>query len=340
MSPILKFVALALAVATPISKADEYYNFIRQQQQRTNVVWDMPVAPDGSSPAALLVEDGGALFQLWTIEQSKAKDYLLDQKLVGAYLPKGEITIKTLDSYKGIPRIRVDQPFTVDFKVSNLIFGADVPAAASKVLAEHHLAPNPNGNIVITAAQAISGTPFSTGYIEQNGILSKTYPSSSIAGIKARGEEHFVLHALGDGQFSQTQIASAFLQVWPMADGTITGVNPGDIVRGTPPELTVSVRDLYPNSDTYLRIYTTGEENDTVHKIIPGSRIVLDQEFPASRVFKVSDYGDMIGKEGTVYIELLTKTPFNTIRLAHTHFPVERGLHVNAMLVDSQTSAP
>lgn len=331
----------ALGLAITSAQAQTYVNFIRQQQQQTGVIWDMPVASQGTGPAFLLAEEGGALFQLWTIAQLNSKDYLLDQKLVGAYLPKGTIKIQTLDSYNGIPRIRVDQPFTVDFDISGLQFGANIPISASSVLAEHHLAPNPGGTVVITPAQAISGVPHSSTYIGKNGLTSVSYAGSSIKAAdptKARGEEHFVLHALGEGQFTQTQIASAFLQVWPLASGTISGIAEGEIVRGSPPVLTVRLDDLYPRSDSYIRIYSTGKELGELGAVIPGSMLVLDQEFPASRLLTVKDYGNLFDSEGAYRIELLTKTPFGIDRLHSINFKVNRTIRVNAMIVDADSA--
>jgi len=341
MSPHLRIAALAIALTAPLKGADVYSNFIRQQQQTVNVIWDMPVAPVGTGPAALLVQEGGALFQLWTINQTGNKDYLLDQKLVGAYLPKGSIVIRTLDSYNGIPRIRVDQPFSVDFTVSNLLSGPNLPLSATKTLAEHHLAPNLNGTAIITAAQAVSNTPFSSGYIEQNGTTTVNYPATSIKApnpLKARGEEHFVLHALADGTFTQTQIATAFLQVWPMADGKISGITSGQLIRGTPPVLTVAVNDLYPRSTTTVKIYSTGTQTGPAGKSIPGSVIVLDQELPASRILSVKDYGNLFDSDGSYRVDLLTETPFGTEMLHSVPFTVNRSLRINAMQVDGEIS--
>ncbi|MDP4624146.1 MAG: hypothetical protein NWT08_03295 [Akkermansiaceae bacterium] len=329
--------------STEVSTAGNYHNFIRQQQQKTNVIWDMPVDAEGESAAALVAEEGGVLFQLWTIAENTAADYLLDQKLVGAYLPKGSITIRTQDSYNGVPRIRVDQPFSVDFQTSNLVTGAGVPESASRVLAEHHLAPNPDGSLTITPAQAISGKPHSSGYIEQNGITTVNYSASSISAAdptKARGQEHFVLHALGDGEFSQTQLATAYVQVWPMTTGTITGVSDGDIVRGNPPKITVSLEDLYPNSDTYLRIYSTGTEIGEDGMVVPGSRLVLDQEFPENRTINIDDYAQLFDSDGPYRIELHTTTPFGTERLGTASFTVNRGMRINAMQIDAATYTP
>ena len=335
-------IALALAISASQAVAETYVSFIRQQQQQTGITWDMPVTPQGSGPAALLTVEGGSLFQLWTIAQQGARDYLLDQKLVGAYLPKGSIVIRTADSYNGIPRIRVDQPFTVDFHISNLLSGPNVPASASSVLAEHFVAANPNGNPVIPAAQAISGTPFSKGYLSQNGLTTVAYARSSIGGAdptKARGEEHFVLHALGDGQFSQTQIAAAFLQVWPIAHGKISGITEGSLIRGIPPALNVHVNDLYPRSDTYMRIYSNGKILGTEGKVMPGSMLVLDQESSASRTLTVKDYGSLFDSDGAYRIELLTKTPFGTDRLDAVNFNVNRTIRINAMMVDGETAS-
>ncbi|MEP2775973.1 MAG: hypothetical protein ABJQ29_14035 [Luteolibacter sp.] len=354
MKTFKKIASIALVLAAPLAPAQtttttttttagNYYNFIRQQQQQTNVVWDMPVTENGTSAAALLTQEGGALFQLWTIASNTAKDYLLDQKLVGAYLPKGTITIDTLDSYNGVPRIRVDQPFRVTFKISNLESSANAPAAAKRVLAEHHLAPNPDGSLNITAAQAISGTPFSSGYIEKNGNTHVNYAASSIQAanpLKSRGEEHFVLHILGDGLFSQTQLATAFVQVWPMASGAISGVEDGSTVRGKPPTITVKLDDLYPRSDTYLRIHNVETESDSDGTVIPGSRLVLDQELPQSRILEVDDYADLFEADGPYRIDLLHTTPYGTERLDSTTFTISRSMRVNAMQVDSETYMP
>lgn len=341
MNPILKISVIAIAATLQsLCAKTSYSNFIRQEQQKSKVVWDMPVAANGSSPAALLAEEGGSLFQLWTIESNGAKDYLLDQKLVGAYLPKGAITIHTQDSYNGIPRIRVDQPFTVEFNVSNLLFGANIPLSASKVLVEHHIARDLNGSNNITPASAISGKPFSSGYIESNGIQTINYAASSISAPdprKARGEEHFVMHALGDGEFSQTQLATAFLQVWPIATGSVSGIINGSEIRGVPPTLTMRVDDLYPRSDTYLQIYSSGPDLGAEGKKIPGSVLILDQELPASRTVSITDYGSLFDSDGPYRIDLLTKTPYGTERLGSVSFTVNRTLRINTMQVNAET---
>ena len=97
--PTHSLAAASCLLLASFAQSADYTNLVRQiQQAKTNVSWDMPVAPTGTGPAALLVEEGGSLFQLWTISTQTAAEFLLDQKLVGAYLPKGNITIHALDS--------------------------------------------------------------------------------------------------------------------------------------------------------------------------------------------------------------------------------------------------
>jgi hypothetical protein len=330
------FTLLAILLASPAHAAgDEFMNFVLQTQQTTGVVWSMPVAPQGEAPSRLSLEPGGALFQLWTIEQASAKDYLLDQKLVGAYLPSAAISIATLDPYSTIPRTRADQPFTVTVNVSGLLSGTGLPDAATRVLLEHHLAPYASGQSSVAAAQAISGSPESSASLSNNGNTVLVFPATSLKvadPTRARGEEHFVVHALGDGSAAQTQLAGAFVQIWPVASGTIAGVEQGDRIRYNAPQLTVTLTDLYPRSNTWLQVYPGTERLDTQGTPLEGSVLVLDQDRGDSRLLTVSDYDTVLPEDGTYTLELLTETPFGIDRLDHVTFVVDRKLEIRAQL--------
>jgi hypothetical protein len=114
-------ILLVLSSVNSFAQTTTYKNIVRQTQQGTGVVWDMQdVATNGSAPSALLLENGGSLFQLWCINQTAVKDHLLDQKLVGAYLPKADVKITTRDPHAAVARTRIDQPFTVEIQVSDL----------------------------------------------------------------------------------------------------------------------------------------------------------------------------------------------------------------------------
>lgn len=312
-----------------------YVNFIRQHQQGNGIVWDMPVEPIGVGPSALTLESDGALFQLWTIEQTAAKEYLLDQKIVNAYLPTADIKVTTLDPYSRVARTRVDQPFTVEINISGLLSGLDLPPAASSVLLERHLASYQDGSAP-EAAEVLAGTPFSSAYLNANGKMVLRYEASALTTedpTKASGEEHFAIRALTDGSVSPNQLASGVVQVWPVASGSIKGITNGDQLRFQIPQVELLLNDLYPRSDTYLLLFegtqVTGADG-TIVKAYP-----MDRETCESKVIGVTELDSKIATDGNYTLALVSDTVFGRELLGPTvTFSVNRTLHVNTMLVD------
>lgn len=327
-----------------------YTNFVRQTQQTTGVVWNMPVTPEGSSASQLMLEQGGSLFQLWTIEQATAKDYLLDQKVVGTYLPKADIVITTLDPWRdpvtGAPRTRADKPFSVKTTVSGLLSGTSVPTAATKVLWEQHLASFSGSVNSITPAQATSGTPKASTFLTANGLTTVNSGATSLPAVngvasKAKGQEHFVVHALADGALSQSQIASAYVQVWPTSSGEILGLTDDQRVRTKPPTLTIRTKDLYPGSRTYLQVYEGTQSLGT-----QGTLMSRELDYPNTQLisvtpqdFSISDYDRYFTKDGTYTIELITETSFDSTRLDWVTFSIDRNLEIRAQLTGLEEDA-
>ena len=334
MKPILPILLLSALCATAQSSRANL-NFIRQHQQSTNIVWDMPVAEVGESPSALTLESGGALFQLWTIASSPPRDYLLEQKLVGAYLPKAEIEIVTLDPGSIIPRTRVDQPFQVKIHVQDLLTGSDFPLAASSVLLERHLANYTPEQTVVDPVIAVSGKPQSSGYLSANGPHVLSFPASGLSApdpTKAAGEEHYVIHALADGTMPQTQIASAMVQVWPVASGEIKGITHGDRYRFQLPQVELLLNDLYPRSDTYLLLFKGTQVSGTDGVIVKA--FPMDRESSQSHVLRVSELESKLTEDGTYTLVLVSETVYGREMLcAPVTFGINRTLHVNAMQV-------
>jgi hypothetical protein len=333
----------ALLCSHVFAAGEGFTNFVRQTQQGTGVVWNMPVSPTGSSASQLLLESGGSLFQLWTIEQATAAEYLLDQKVVGAYLPKADIVITTVDPNRdpvtGAPRTRADKPFTVKTTVSGLLSGINLPTAATKVLWEQHLASF-SGNVnSITPAQATSGTPKTSTYLTANGTTTVSAGATSLPPVngiasKAKGQEHFVVHALADGALSQSQIASAYVQVWPTSSGEIIGVTDNQRVRSKPPTLTIKAKDLYPESRTYLQVYEGGQMLGT-----KGTLMSRELDYPntqnisvSPQDFTIEDYDQYFKKDGTYTIELITETAFDSTRLDWVTFVLDRNLEIRAQI--------
>lgn len=324
---------LVISATTASAQKSPYVNFVRQTQQGTGVMWDMPVAAVGAAPSALALEAGGSLFQLWTIEKSIPQDYLLDQKLVGAYLPKADVVITTLDPHAGVTRTRIDQPFTVEIQVSDLLSGSGLPRASSEVLLERHIASYLPGQASLDPTVVTGGVPISSAVISQNGKTFLKFPASILKAAdptKALGEEHFIIHALSDTAISQSQIASAKVQVWPIASGAILGLTPGMQYRLKLPAVKIQLTDLYPRSDTYFMLYEGTQING-----IPGR---LVKSFPVTRDRTVSDMLDvpeldtMFTQDGTYTVGLMSTTVYGTELLCPpVTFSVKRSMSVNVM---------
>lgn len=331
------YLLLGALLCSHVHAAGEgYSNFVRQTQQSTGVVWAMSVTPEGTAASQGLLENGGSLFQLWTIKQDTAAEYLLDQKLVGIYTPSAAVTVQTLDPYSTRPRTRADKPFTVTVNVAGLLSGTGIQDAATRVLFEHHAKNYTAAQPSFTPAQATSGTPKTSLSIYNNGPTVINFTGTSLVGTgsdprKVSGEEHFVVHALADGTFTQSQIASANVQIWPVATGQIAGIAPGESIRSKAPQLTVTMNDLYPRSGTFLQAYK-GPVGPAVNPVRIATFKVLDGDTSLSCTDTVSDYDHAFPEDGEYTIELLTETPFGTERLDYITFPVNRKLRVNAML--------
>ncbi|MCW1926157.1 hypothetical protein OKA05_26605 [Luteolibacter arcticus] len=313
-----------------------YTNFIRQTQQETGVAWNMPVVSKGQAASSGVLEGKGSLFQLWTIEQANAKDYLLDQKLVGAYLPAASITVKTLDPYTKVPRTRADQPFTVTYTVSGLLAGTGLPLASTRVLMEHHTAAYTAAKQTsIPLTTALGGKPLTSAYITTNGTAALSFPVTNLKAAdpsKVNGEEHFVIHALSDGTITQSQIATALVQVWPVASGGVQGITAGQKIRFNLPTLSATYTDVYPGSSIWLQIYKGPEKLGTEGAVLPGSTWNNTNEYSAGNLVSVSDYSSLATTDGIYTIEMLTRTPFGLERLSHITFSVDRTLQIRAQM--------
>lgn len=344
----MKSISLLFAISALSASAQTagYVSFIRQTSQESGIAWDMPVADTGTASSVQPLEGVGSLFQLWTIEQTTGKDYLLDQKLVGTYLPKADIKITTLDPYPLATRTRVDQPFSVEIRVADLLTGTGLPDASTKVLLEQHAQAYVNGQVSLEPAVVVANPPLYSAYISQNGPTVMKFATSSLTApdpTKSLGEEHFVVHALADGKLTQTQIASAHVQVWPVASGTILGVSQNEKFHYQIPTLQLNLYDLYPRSDTYLTVYEGTSINGVEGKLVKA--FPVDRDRSVSTILEVTELSAAIGADGPYTIALTSETVYGTELLCDPiTFTIKRTIAVNAMQVnftdDSEPSSP
>jgi len=137
------------------------------------------------------------------------------------------------------------------------------------------------------------------------------------------------VYSLEDYQAPESHLDSAFVQIWPVADGTISGINQGDILKMDTPTLTIAANDLYPDSQVYVQAYPGNESLGTEGTVIPGSGLIVKEAVPQDRLITLQDWSDVITANGVWTIELLTKTPFGIDRLAWVSFNVDKTITVN-----------
>jgi hypothetical protein len=329
-----------------------YTNYIRQTQMPSGVTWDASdtVAVTGTKLSALAINPGGARFDLVTIKSSSVSgltEYLLDTSYVASYVPTAAVVIDTEDPYgkdlnvtgavpRNLPamirRTRADKSFQVYITANGLLNGATDPAASKSVTLLRHVQSYGVGGtgINLDRNQAIL---LSQASINQNGLQTLNYSLTSVPGSdrsKVRGEERFSVFSLEDYQAPASQLASQFIQIWPVADGTISGITSNQLIRYTMPSVTFTCNDLYPDSRTYAQVYPGNPSLGTVGSVVPGSNKIIYDSLPQNLVITASGYDSVITADGRWTMELLTETPFGTDRLAFVSFDVDRVIQVNA----------
>ncbi len=330
MKRSLFFFLLTAMLAGSIS-AQDYTYFIRQTQMPDNTNYDVSVEQDGSRLSELAINPEGARFELWTVKSSPLTSYLLDTTYVNSYIPVAEVEITSEDPYEVIPRTRADRPFTVNVTINGLSTDPSAPAAAQSVkLLRHVQAYQSKGTGKNTDRG--NATLLSQGSISSNGTETLEYSLTSIPGSdasKVRGEERFSVYSLADYQAPESLLDYKFMQVWPVASSVLTGINSGDVITETLPELTIQLEDLYPDSWTYAQVYQGNPVLGTNGIVVSGSSILVDNSVPQDETIVVTDWDDTIGVDGIWTLEIITATPFGADRLAYVTFEVDRALRIN-----------
>lgn len=346
-----------------------YTNFIRQVPQTSastpSFMSNLP-AVGIDQPSTIDINPEGVRFELWTVSSTPFQSYLLQSTYVSGVVPVGKVVIDTEDPWgkdvtsvsyanptfatsKQIPknvsatvrRTRADRPFKVYVETAGLKEeDASAPDYSRKLNFQRHLqsyGANGTGNN-LDRSQAILATP-AQPQITTNGVQNPLVVSlSSIAGAdrrKLRGEETFSVWSLADNSVPSSPIAaqklsSDYLQIWPMTDGLLSGISMNQVVRFAIPAVTFQYTDTYPGAQTFAQVYK-GEVRDNVQGlIVPGSHKNNTSMIPESNLETTgSEFDRMFDSDGRWTIEVLTVSPFDTIRLHYVTFTVDRTIEVN-----------
>ncbi len=328
--------AIFAALVTPVT-AQDYTFFVHQIQMdgdgdpTNDLDWDISVAQEGQQLSPLAINPFGARFELWAIKADPLTDYLIDTTYVNSYIPVSEVKIRSEDPYEVIPRTRADRPFSVDVVVTGLSTDPAAPDAAKSVRLLRHVQSYGPGGTGLNIDRSLA-TMLSEGSLTASDTHTYDYSLSSVPGAdrtKVRGEERFSVFSLADYQAPESQLDSQFIQIWPVAESSISGLAHGGVIKGIAPEVEVDLVDLYPDSWTYAQVYRGDAVLGTEGEIVPGSSIMIDGTIPRDETVHLSDWDSVIDEDGKWTLEIITVTPFGADRLSFIEFDVERTIRVN-----------
>jgi hypothetical protein len=237
-----------------------------------------------------------------------------------------------------IRRTRADRPFTVYVTVNGLLTGATDPIASKSVkfLRYNQSYGTTGTGVNLDRTQAILKTQVSIATVCTQTL---SYALTSIDGAnraKIRGEERFSVFSLADYQAPESQLASQFIQIWPVSDATLSGITQNQLYKSAMPSLTLALNDLYPDSTTYAQVYRGEPALNQTGTVVPGSSQVISDSVPQNRLLTISNYDSVFDGDGRWTMEVLTLTPFGIDRLAYISFDLKRSIEVNGSFTTIQ----
>lgn len=126
------------------------------------------------------------------------------------------------------------------------------------------------------------------------------------------------------------ELDSAKVIIWPISDGSFSGIESGKVYSKVP-TIHIDLVDLYPGSDTYFSITGGSLESPMIY----GGRKNTGDE-PLNLNYPVTDLDEVLKDGGTYTIQLLHKSPFETILLQEMSFKVDRTITVNGSIITSE----
>lgn len=270
--------------------------------------------------------------------ESGVEEHLLDTEFVDVFQPAATVRIRTEDPYPHATRTRADRPFSVEYTVNGLVSETLGVEAASKVLIRHDA--KSYSQPIFIDGNYIQTDSSSSVYISQNGLTVANYPSTNLPKsdpLKGIGVEVFTVDALPDDAFNlpSTRLATATLEVYPVANGSITGVTHDATYESVPP-FTMTLKDLYPTSNTYVQIYPGEQKLGTEGTVIPDSFINVADVTSQNKQKTISNWAPFVDKPGKWTMELITETPFGVERLAWLNFNADFTIEVNGQIFSSE----
>ncbi|BDS04966.1 hypothetical protein NT6N_00060 [Oceaniferula spumae] len=359
MKPHVITSVLAVILCAHSTRAAE--DFVIQTDLATGLTQHIYVeGPDtigeesGTVDTALPVGPAGSHFALYGVGLAPdTKLYLLDQTVVGSFLPKATVKVSTEDPYTVVARTRSDRKFDVELTFEGLLTDENAPEAARRIYVERLVIEYPEG--VDRIPENSQERVVEAFYVTKNGALNAQFNTSLVSSspYKQRGEEYIRTYALPDADVGWTLLDEKKVQIWPVADAQLLANNASALepfplngkTLGYMPSITMVVNDLYPTSKTYLNLYK-GPKNDNPSDAQQISQNIIAQDYQpvafntitpqsATQTIDPDQWNSDDLTDGVYTVEILTVTPFNLgkpERLAHATFTLNRTIEVKGSL--------
>lgn len=333
----------------------------------------LPTDNGGNYTPLLPVSDSGNVYKLYAKGTAwDTKEYLLDTKIIKAYSPSASFTIETGDPYfRGDPsspnfvmRTRADEPYKFSVAISGVIENDATAAAAEKAVEIEFIGTDyyadtysplgiPNVRVeqqpyaLRTPYVAVGNQSFPFGYD------AALYPVLNTPADKTKcvGEIQLKVKRYAADGIPATYIAEPKIEVWPVASATFTGVVDNQVFIDAIPELVFTYKDLYPDSKTYVQIYSGEGVNGTVGTIVETTERKYGAYYnpslsdhttvPQNVSIGVTGLSSYTPKDGIYTMEIITETPFHgraQIRLKRVTFEVDRVISSRGKLSTAEGS--
>jgi hypothetical protein len=339
---LLGFVALApLAVAQTTNEA-----WVRQTDLATGMIYDIPqTGTGGSYVAPLPVSDSGARFELFA--KGTAWDtniYLLDTKIVRAYSPSASMTITTEDDYvRGdvstgnyVKRTRADRPITLHASVSGLVAGSAVLAEQAVYLGIKARNYDPEEYSALDQPEyTLHEYNLGNGELTLGPLYHELNTGTLTAGC---GEQSYTFIRYASDGVPDTILAQPKVEIWPIATAAADKIVEGQVFNDRIPIVALTLKHLYPDSRTYVQVYSGVAELGKAGTVITGTERSFGRYYNPTQVeeptnvpqdvsLTVEDLSNYASADGIYTMEVITETPFygrTPERLLHITFEVDR----------------
>jgi len=353
---------LFLTFVAASALAQEPEAWVRQTDLATGQIYDTPIVGNGGNyTAPVRVNETGSLYELFA--RGTAWDtniYLLDTKLIGTYNPEVQISITSEDDYvRGNPaggtfvkRTRADRPFTVNLEVEGLVEGSTSTAERSVYLAIHGRNAIPETYSLLDQTQYLLEDANLENGTYTFGPLYHQLTSPTLR--SGCGEQIFTIVRYASFMVPDTILAQPKIEIWPVASASISNINNGQVFTDRIQSVVIDLRNLYPDSRTYVQLYKGSQVLGTSALIIGNTERRFGRYYnpeqteeptniPQNISVSIDALSNYASDDSIYTLEVITHTPFfgrAGERLAYVTFEVDRVITSRGQISTTELSSP